>query len=532
MSENLLHIENLSVSFPTRANRNPAPVVDGISFNIGKGEILGLIGNSGSGKTMTAMTIAGLLPSGARINGGTVSMNGVNLLGLPSRERRAMLGSDIAVVFQEPATALDPLMRIGTMLTEILTVHGIKDKEEINKRILSILSVVGFDSPADICTRYPHQISGGQRQRVLIAAAALLRPSLMICDEPTSSLDTVTTKQILALLRELRDKFGMSILFISHDLSAVRGFCDRVAVMHHGRFETVDTAEAVLVNPTNEYTRKLLANSRLDTSALGIKVAVPSYDLPPVLSVKNVNIGYSPEKKIVKDASFEVFPGEVLGIIGSSGCGKTTLASGILGLLPHEGEIVFENGEKSIRPGAVFQDPVSCLNPAHTVAWHLKEALRASHTGTRGDDINKIMEAAMNSVDLSPEYLSRKSSRLSGGQRQKAAIAMCLMTNPPVIIADEPFSSLDATSAAEIIKLLADINHEHGTAIVLITHNIHIVRQLCNRLIVMSHGVIHEQGEVSELLSKPSSDALKKLLDAEFTYSTNHRAYRSVPQSE
>ena len=530
----IIKVHHLTLSFPTRKDPNPKPVLDDVDFGIRDGEILGLIGNSGCGKTMTSLAIAGLLPEAASITSGSIKFAGRDLLEMKPKERRAMLGKDIGMIFQEPSTALDPLMTCGKQLDEVLTAH--KDTpttpEERHMKITSMLDTVGFTDPEEICRRYPHQLSGGQRQRVLIAGAALLKPRLLICDEPTSSLDTVTTVSILALLKDLCHKLHMTILFISHDLSAVRGFCDRVMVMKDGKIIDKDTTSDILSNPKNTYTAELLTNARLDTRILGFEPANVDYSKSPVLTAKDITAGYgrslfervktkNKDSNILHDVSLEVFPNEILGLIGSSGCGKTTLIRSLLGLLPHTGSVNI----KSSSVGAIFQDPISCLNPAHTIRWHMEEALKASGKAKTiaGSDTKDELKAkilskitsVLEECGLGAEHLTRHPKELSGGQRQRVAIAMCLIQEPALIIADEPFSSLDASSSAELLKLMTDINRERKTAFLLITHNIHIVRQICPRVLVMDKGRICEEGTTADVLTHPKSDCTSRLLDAE-----------------
>ena len=534
----IVKVHHLTLSFPTRKNPNPKPVLDDVDFGIRDGEILGLIGNSGCGKTMTSLAIAGLLPENAEITSGSIKFAGKNLLEMSPKERRAMLGKDIGMIFQEPSTALDPLMVIGKQLEEVLTAHkeNNQSKEERRKAIIDMLKLVGFPNAEEIMTRYPHQLSGGQRQRVLIAGAALLKPRLLICDEPTSSLDTVTTISILELLKELCHDLHITILFISHDLSVVRGFCDRVMVMKDGKIVDRDTASDILTNPRNAFTAELLTNARLDTRILGLEPVKVDYGKEPVLTAKDITAGYGrtlfesiKNKKakensvnmVLKGVSLDVYPNEILGLIGGSGSGKTTLIRSLLGLLPHSGTVSI----KSDRIGVIFQDPVSCLNPAHTIKWHMLEALNASSrakgikgSGTFKERNAKVLARIIEVLDicgLGEEHLTRHPNELSGGQRQRVAIAMCLIQDPSLIIADEPFSSLDASSSAELLKLVTDINREQHTAFLLITHNIHIVRQIAPRVIVMSDGVICEEGITADVLNDPKSEAASALLAAE-----------------
>lgn len=534
----IVKVHHLTLSFPTRKNLNPKPVLDDVDFGIRDGEILGLIGNSGCGKTMTSLAIAGLLPENAEITSGSIKFAGNDLLAMSPKERRSMLGKDIGMIFQEPSTALDPLMVIGKQLEEVLTAHkeNLQFKEERRKAIIDMLKLVGFPNAEEIMTRYPHQLSGGQRQRVLIAGAALLKPRLLICDEPTSSLDTVTTISILELLKELCHKLHITILFISHDLSVVRGFCDRVMVMRDGKIVDRDTASEILTNPRNAFTAELLTNARLDTRILGLEPVKVDYKKEPVLTAKDITAGYgrtlfegiknkkakdSGTNMVLKGVSLDVYPNEILGLIGGSGSGKTTLIRSLLGLLPHSGTVSI----KSDRIGVIFQDPVSCLNPAHTIKWHMLEALNASSrakeikgSGTRQERKAGVLKRIIEVLDicgLEEKHLMRHPNELSGGQRQRVAIAMCLIQDPSLIIADEPFSSLDASSSAELLKLVTDINREQHTAFLLITHNIHIVRQIAPRVIVMSDGVICEEGITSDVLNDPKSEAASALLAAE-----------------
>lgn len=514
----VLKVHHLTLSFPTGKDPDPKPVLDDVDFGIRDGEILGLIGNSGSGKTMTSLAIAGLLPEGAHISEGTIKFQGEDLLTMKPKERRNMLGRDIGMIFQEPSTALDPLMKVGKNLDEVLVAHGVKDPKQRRETILSMMSTVGFVNPEAIYDRYPHQLSGGQRQRVLIAGAALLAPKLLICDEPTSSLDTVTTVQILGLLKNLCRTLHMTILFISHDLAAVKNFCDRVMVMKDGKIIDKDTVSDILTNPKNAYTAELLTNARLDTRRLGIERAHVDYSSSPVLTASGITAGYSDtifgkgsENKVLKGVDLEIYPHEILGLIGSSGCGKTTLIRSLLNLLPHTGTA----STSGKRIGAVFQDPVSCLNPAHTVNWHLNEALRTADRKLPKEERMIKINAALQEAGLNDSFLGRKPHQLSGGQRQRVAIAICLIMDPGLIIADEPFSSLDASSSAEILKLLTDINRERGTSFLLVTHNIHIIRQIASRVAVMDNGKICETGLTNEVLSSPKDPATIRLLDAE-----------------
>lgn len=507
---NILEVRDLSLSL-TNGSGAPVNILNDLSFHVRSGEILGLIGNSGSGKTMTALTIAGLLSEFAEIGLGELIFEGEDLLKKTPKQRRRLLGEKIGVIFQDPSSALDPLQTVESNLKEILKVRKI-NKEEWHERILNMLKTVGFDDPEEIAGRYPHRLSGGQRQRVLIAGAALMKPSLLIADEPTSSLDTVTSMSIMQLLHEMCQEMGISILFISHNLNAVRNFCDRVMVMKDGTIIDSDTSWDIMGQPRSGYTAELLTKSRLDTEKLGIHPAEVKTDAPIVLSCKSLASGYANKKEpVISDISFDIKDGECVGLIGSSGCGKTTLVKTILGLIkPISGEVTC-NGKIA----AVFQDPVSSLNPSHTVRWHLKEALGSEDRRLPSDEIYSLYEKALKAVDLSTEYLYRYPHQMSGGQRQKVAIAMCLIQKPKIIIADEPFSALDASSQAAVIKLLADINREQGTTMLIVSHNLRVIQAICSKVIVMDKGRIAEYGDTDKLLSEPESDATLALIKAQ-----------------
>ena len=517
----ILEVKDLSLDFKGDVNQ----ILHDISFNIRKGEIMGLIGNSGCGKSMTALSILGLLPKDARILSGSVIFDKDNILEKNDRQMRAIRGKDIGMIFQEPYTALDPLKTVFKNLEEILTEHENITKEERYSKIGKMLERVGFNNTDDIIKRYPHELSGGQRQRVLIAGACLLRPKLMIADEPTSSLDTVTSMSILELIKSLCAELGMSVLFISHDLSIVGNFCDRVVVMKEGRIVDSGNAFDLLYNPQNPYTAELLSNSRLDPKQMGLKFNQPAISSENALKVTGLCAGYEKSsgfrkerKEIIHDINFKILKGEVVGLIGSSGCGKTTLTRSICGLIkPYSGTITDTKGKL----GVIFQDPITCLNPAHNIMWHLAEPLHANKIKMSKEDLHKAAVESLKSVGLEERILKRRPSQLSGGQRQRVAIAMCLMLNPSLIIADEPLSALDTSSGALILKLLSEINRERGTSILLISHNLRVVRAATTYVLVMDEGKIVEDGPTLNVLSNPKTETTKKLLLAETTLHMN-----------
>ncbi len=512
----ILEVNNLTLSLDNK-DGVPAKILNNLTFNVRSGEILGLIGDSGSGKTMTALAISGLLSDFAKIESGEILFEGEDLVKKPAKERRRLLGEKIGVIFQDPSSALDPLQTVESNLNEIISIRS-KNKQEGRERILNMLKTVGFDNPEEIAKRYPHRLSGGQRQRVLIAGAALMNPALLIADEPTSSLDTVTSMSIMQLLHEMCQEMGISILFISHNLNAVRNFCDRVMVMREGVIIDSDTAWDIMGQPKSSFTAELLMKSKLDTKTLGISKGYAKNDAKAVLTAKDIAASYEYKSAmskttnaVIKDINFEILEGECVGLIGSSGCGKTTLVKTILGLIkPVSGEI-----HKEGRVTAVFQDPLSSLNPAHNVMWHLKEAMKASGRKIPKEDQEAYFTKILEDVELSGKFLKRYPHQMSGGQRQKAAIAMCLVQELSLLIADEPFSALDASSQASIIKLLSDINKERGTTMLIVSHNLRVVRAMCSKVLVMDKGKIVEAGDTDKVLDNPSSDTTLALIKAD-----------------
>lgn len=520
---NILEVKDLSLNF--KGSDPNTLILNKLSFSIREGEILGLIGNSGCGKSMTALTITGLLHRDAQIKSGSIVFDYYDLLKLDDKKMRSLRGKEISMIFQEPYTALDPLMNVYKNLEEVLIEHENLSSAERRELIVKMLDRVGFTNSEDILTRFPHELSGGQRQRVLIAGAALLKPKLLIADEPTSSLDTVTSCSIMELIKSLCDEYSMSVLFISHDLSTVGNFCDRVMVMNQGKIVDSGSTFDILLNPKDAYTADLLTKAKFDPKSLKLSFNTPDTNLKPAIEVTNLCAGYMDRKgfkrvykNILDNVSFDMLPGEVVGLIGSSGCGKTTLTRALCGLIKtHSGSITMPSGKLAV----VFQDPGTCLNPSYSVFWHLCEAIRSSKIKMTNEELKIKATETLISVGLEAEHLNRFPYQLSGGQRQRVAIAMCLMINPSIIIADEPLSSLDTTSGARILSILASINREFNTSILLISHNLRVVKATTSRVLVMSEGKIVEFGNTSDVLSNPKSDVTKELIDAEIKLHEN-----------
>lgn len=456
--------------------------MDDLSFRLEKGEIVGVVGESGSGKTLTALSIAGLLPREARIIG-KIELDGVDLNDLSERERRMYKGKEIGMVFQEPMTSLNPVYRIEKQLDEMLRLHTDLSRDERKDRILKALEEVELPDPEAVCDKYPHQLSGGMQQRVMIAMALIVRPKLIIADEPTTALDAQVQSQILKLLQKINRETHTGILLISHDLNVVKEICSRVIVMRDGICVETGEIEDVFTHPQHEYTKKLIS------SIIKGKKEVKANDSSSILELKNLTIYYKEKTnslfrknvryEIFKDFNLRIQKGEILGIVGKSGSGKTTLSNTIMGFhKDFRGEIV----HYSSMPQMVFQDVYSSLNPAKKIGWILEEPLRIGGRASSAERKTRVSEM-MQKVGLDEEYADRYPHELSGGQRQRASIALALMLKPAFIIADEPVSALDVTMQAQILELLMDLQKEFNLSILFISHDKNVVDKVCDRII-------------------------------------------------
>ncbi len=495
----------------------PETVVYDFDISVKAGEIVGIVGESGSGKSMSALAIAGLLSRKDMKKRGSIMFEGEELLSTPRYRLRSIQGDDIAVVFQEPMTSLNPVKKIGWQVEEALRIHRNLSDEELKAAAIAMLRDVELDDAEAIYDKYPHELSGGMRQRVMIAAALICDPKLLIADEPTTALDVTIQAQIIELLKRINAQKGTAILFISHDLAVIRSLCSRVVVMNKGRIVESGPVEEVFNNPKEEYTKHLIGSI---PKFCKIAHAIEQHDRKPILEVRNVSSRYkkvtgyfkfgSKQKLVVKNASFTMYEGEIMGLVGESGSGKTTLGKTILGMLDEtDGEIIHH----SKRPQMIFQDPYGSLNPSHTVGWILEEPLRIN--GGYDKDARRAKAKEMLSlVGLDESYLSRKPKALSGGQRQRVCIALALMMEPKLIIADEPVSALDVTVQEQVINLLVKLNKEMGIAILFISHDLKVVYELCSRMIVMKDGVIVEQGTDKEIYDNPKDPYTKQLLSS------------------
>ncbi len=506
----LLHITDLTVEFFDGGI--PHKVVDNLSLTMEEGEIRGIVGESGSGKTMTSLAVAGLLPEDARWTG-QILFDGENLADMEEERLLHLRGGDVSMIFQEPMISFNPVMKIGKQVEEELLLHTKLSAEERKKIALETLEDVELDDPERVYNSYPHELSGGMRQRAMIAAAIANRPRLLIADEPTTALDVTVQRQILDLLKKISDKYGMAILFISHDLGVVNRLCEKVTIMQGGKVVEEGVTKEVFRNPKEDYTENLIAS-------------IPGHDgkepehLPEkktILKVEHVNSFYTEKKNIfakptrrqvLRDVSFELYEGESLGLVGESGCGKTTLSKVILGWIGDKTGNVTHFSE---HPQMVFQDPFSSLNPSRKIGWLLQEPLKLQTKLTKEEREQKVAEM-LQDVGLSPDYADRYPDELSGGQRQRVSIALSLMLGSKLILADEPVSALDVTVQSQIMELLNRLRKEKGLSYLFISHDLNVIYQMCSRAMVMKEGQIVEMGTVEEIFHHPKHEYTKTLL--------------------
>ncbi len=468
----MLSVKNLTIEFDDKR------VVDDISFTVYDGEILGIVGESGSGKTMSMLAVAGLLPYAADVSG-EIYIDDTEINHLPAKLRRKYNGDEISMIFQEPMTSLNPTMKVGKQIEEMLKIHcknrlSRKDKKEA---VYTILKDVNFENPKEIYNMYPHNLSGGMRQRIMIAMALILNPSLMIADEPTTALDSENEKEILNLIMKLNEEKRVSIVFVSHNLELIHKISDRVLVMYEGKIVESGDTDEVFRDPKDEYTKKLL-----DAIVKEPKTEILGSD-ENIIEVENLSLYYKKnrERKYIKtDINFAIKKGEILGIQGRSGCGKTTLAKTLLGFHKgYEGEIT----NNSVMPQMVFQDPFGSLNPVRTIRQIVAEPLVVQGKYSKEEIEEKVIKV-LTDVGLKEKHLNRYPSELSGGQRQRVSIAVALIGGSNFIIADEPVSALDVTIQKQILSLLLKLQKEYGLSILFISHDEDVMKQMCDRIIV------------------------------------------------
>jgi len=530
VSAPVLSIRDLKVEFP--GHEQAVAAVRGIDFDIMPGEILALVGESGSGKSVTALSILDLLPPGSRTRiSGSIRYEGTELVGAPQSALRQLRGNRIGMIFQEPMTSLNPIHQVGPQIIEVLRTHQPASRKALTEKALDLLRQVGIPDPERRMVSYPHELSGGQRQRVMIAMAIANQPDLLIADEPTTALDVTVQAQILDLLREMRERLGMAILLITHDLGIVRTTADRVAVMRQG--EIVETAEAATLfsEPRHPYTQMLLAAEPKGPPLM----AHP--DAPEILRGRNIQVRFpirsgvfrrvSGHVQAVAGIDLDVRAGETLGIVGESGSGKTTLGLALLRLLPSAGVISFQGRDiEPLKPRdmrelrremqIVFQDPYGSLSPRMTVGDIIGEGLRAHRIATAAER-ERLVGETLTEVGLDSTMRHRYPHEFSGGQRQRIAIARAMVLRPKLVILDEPTSALDRSVQAQIVDLLRDLQARHGLAYVFISHDLRVVRALASEVLVMRDGKVVEQGPAERIFTAPEQDYTKALLAAALT---------------
>jgi peptide/nickel transport system ATP-binding protein len=498
-----------------------------MNYHVMPGEVLAIVGESGSGKSSSSMGLMGLLASNARTSG-KVLVKGVDMLSASNRTLRSYRGKEVAYIFQEPMTALNPVYTIGFQIVETLKTHFDITTAAARTRAIELLTLVEIPNPEKSIDKYPHQLSGGQRQRAMIAQSLACDPALLIADEPTTALDVTVQAEIIDLMRNLKDKLNSAVLLITHDMGVVADLADRILVMKDGFTVEQGTADQIFNAPQHPYTQSLLAS----VPKLGSVAARPSIAAgnAPVLSLRDVTIEYPKRGRVpaftaAQGISLDIYPGEILGLVGESGSGKTTIGRASIGLLPiKEGSITVAGNDISkaslkdlqkIRKhtGIVFQDPASSLNPRLPIGESIGEPLFLAKVA-KGDELNKMVEDLLDRVELPRSYRNRYPHELSGGQRQRVGIARALALNPDILIADEPTSALDVSIQARFLDLLQEIQEQLKFACLFISHDIAVVEILAHRIAVMQHGRLVEVGDRDQILRNPQDEYTKMLLSA------------------
>lgn len=525
--EVILEVKDFNVDFWVEGQWYPAAV--NMNFKLAAGEVLAIVGESGSGKSTTAMGLMGLLAENANVTG-SVKVKGTEMLHQPLGVLRKFRGKEVAYIFQEPMTALNPVYTVGFQIVEVLRNHFEMGPESAKERAIELLTLVEIPEPALSFNKYPHQLSGGQRQRAMIAQALACDPSLLIADEPTTALDVTVQAEILDLMRNLKDKLNSAVLLITHDMGVVADLSDRILVMKDGVTVEEDTAENIFNKPKHPYTKSLLASVPKLGSVKVRQLASTDAKAKPVLEVTDLVIEYPkrgriPAFRAVDGVTFDIKPGEILGLVGESGSGKTTVGRAAIGLLPvHSGSIKLLGDEiagadmkklRAIRQhtGIVFQDPASSLNPRLPIGESIGEPLFLAKLA-KGEELDKRVEDLLDSVELPRSYRNRYPHELSGGQKQRVGIARALAMSPDLLIADEPTSALDVSVQARFLDLLQDLQDKLKFACLFITHDIGVVDILAHRIAVMQYGKLVEVGPRDQILNKPTEMYTKTLLAA------------------
>lgn len=528
----MLSVKNLRVLFNTRNGTTVA--VEDLSFEVKAGEVLGIVGESGSGKSVACYSLMGLIPTPpGKIESGSAVFAGRDLLKMSESELREVRGNKIGMIFQDPMTSLNPYLRVADQLIEVLFEHGKLTKQEARQKAIQALSEVGIRDAETRIDHYPHQFSGGMRQRVMIAMALIAEPELLIADEPTTALDVTVQAQILALIKNLQVTRKLAVIFITHDLGVAAQMADHILVMEKGSLVEEGTTEQIFKNPTQPYTQKLLS-AVLTTAKPTASLAEKSE--PPFLQIKHLKTSFSlfggafikrllHTQKAVDDVSLTIQRGEILGVVGESGSGKSTLGRSLMRLVDAQsGEVLLEGRDilkfsytelkKSRRDfQMIFQDPYASLNPRMTVFDTLAEPLLIHGLANRQTVLHQVNQL-MDDVGLDRRFIRKYPHEFSGGQRQRIAIARAIALKPKLIIADEPVSALDVTIRAQILKLLLELTQKHGLTMLFISHDMSVVRYLCDRVLVMQQGKLVEEGNTEELFANPKETYTRQLLAA------------------
>jgi microcin C transport system ATP-binding protein len=536
--EVLINVKNLSVAF--RSGGVTTTAVNGVSFTINKGETVALVGESGSGKSVSALSILRLLPYPAASHpSGQIFLDGKDILNAPESTLKRIRGERIAMIFQEPMTSLNPLHTIERQVSETLILHRGLKGPAARQRVLELLTKVGIPEPEKRLGAFPHQLSGGQRQRVMIAMALANEPDLLIADEPTTALDVTIQAQILELLRNLQREMGMAMLLITHDLGIVRRMAERVYVMQNGAIVEEQPTEQLFEAPKHPYTRHLIAAEP--------KGEPPSFDAsaPVVAETQDLKVWFPIKRgllqrtvdhiKAVDGLSIKIFAGQTVGVVGESGSGKTTLGLALLRLISSSGPIVYMGkridglSTREMRPfrrdmQVVFQDPYGSLSPRLSIFEIIEEGLLIQKPEWTAEQRREQAARALQDVGLDPKALDRYPHEFSGGQRQRIAIARAMALEPKFIVLDEPTSALDMSVQAQIVDLLRELQAKRNLAYVFISHDLKVVRALCNYVIVMRNGRAVEEGPAEEIFTAPKADYTKALLAAAFDLKVAHRA--------
>ena len=577
MKNKLLEFQNLVTEFQTEGTVVKA--VNDVSFTLNKGETIGIVGESGSGKSVTSLSAMRLIPSppGKISNGNIVYHDGdskINLLNISEQKMRSYRGNDIAMIFQEPMTSLNPVFTCGDQVTEAIILHQNLDKKEAKKLAISLFKEVELPDPERIFSTYPHQISGGQKQRVMIAMAMSCKPSVLIADEPTTALDVTVQKTILELMQALQREHDMGIMFITHDLGVIAELADKVVVMYKGKIVEQGNVWDIFTNPSHPYTKGLLAcrpplnkrykflptvsdfmtvdkNGNIVDNNISVSEFTKSLEISseerqnkhkkifsekPILKIKNLKTffpirngffgGITDYVKAVNNVSFDVFPGETLGLVGESGCGKTTIGRTIMRLEePTDGVMIYNEKDvskmnaKQLRDfrkevQIIFQDPYSSLNPRMTIGNAILEPMKV-HNILKNDEERKArVEELLSRVSLDPSHFYRYPHEFSGGQRQRIGIARALAVNPKFIICDESVSALDVSVQAQVLNLLNELKDEFGLTYIFISHDLSVVKYMSDRMVVMQNGKVEEMGDADQIYNHPKTQYTKKLIDA------------------